>query len=89
MPNDEQRRGAEQNRSLPPRGKGGTFLYLRDLGLTQLPPEIVQLTALAELSLIENQFTRLPLALLNLTHLKALFQHGNPGLKLSLTFLGE
>ena len=42
------------------RRKGGTMLNLVGLGLTRVPPEIGQLTALTELQLSNNQLTTLP-----------------------------
>ncbi|MFN0080527.1 MAG: COR domain-containing protein [Prosthecobacter sp.] len=41
-------------------GKQGTHLDLSRLGLTQVPPEISQLTALTDLGLYSNQLTSLP-----------------------------
>jgi hypothetical protein len=42
------------------KGTQRTFLDLSTLGLTQVPPEIGQLTALTQLALHNNQLTSLP-----------------------------
>jgi len=57
--------------------KGSTDLDLRDLGLTTLPPEIGQLTALKVLGLADNQITTLPPELWSLTELEELYLSGN------------
>jgi internalin A len=54
-----------------------TGLDLRRIGLTRLPPEISQLTALKELSLNNNQLTMLPPEIGQLTALTRLFLHNN------------
>ncbi|MFI3219080.1 MAG: COR domain-containing protein [Methylococcales bacterium] len=45
--------------------------------LTQLPPEIAQLTALQSLDLTENKLTQLPSEIAQLTALKSLYLSGN------------
>ncbi len=58
-------------------GDEGRFLNLSKLGLTALPPEIGQLTALTELRLYNNQLTALPPELSQLTALTALLLDSN------------
>ena len=58
------------------RRNGGTVLDLGDLGLTLLPPEIGQLTALTQLSLFSNQLSSLPPEIGQLTALTQLDQIG-------------
>ena len=53
-------------------GKLGTQLELADLGLTQVPPQIGQLTALKGLNLAGNQLTSLPPEIGQLTALEEL-----------------
>ncbi len=57
--------------------KQGTELNLSDLGLTALPPELFQLTALTWLDLSNNQLTALPPELGKLTALTWLNLHNN------------
>ena len=59
------------------RREGATVLYLIGLGLTQLPPEIGQLTELTELDLHGNQLTALPPEIGQLTQLTLLSLRGN------------
>ncbi len=59
------------------KGKKGTRLSLSGLGLTILPPEIGQLTALTELYLQSNQLKSLPLEIGQLTALTTLHLHSN------------
>lgn len=54
------------------KGQQGTFLDLRGLGLTQVPPEIGQLTALTKLYLHDNEITRLPPEIGRLNRLSSL-----------------
>jgi len=56
---------------------GGTYLDLSGMGLTHLPPEIGQLTALTELHLGANQLATLPPEIGQLTALTVLFLHSN------------
>src|SRR5687767_14645801 len=56
---------------------GATDLDLSDSGLTELPPEIGQLTGLQELSLGYNQLTSLPLEIGQLTNLERLSLDAN------------
>jgi small GTP-binding protein len=56
---------------------GATLLNLNDQGLTELPPEIVQLTSLTRLDLSGNQLTELPPELFQLTNLTSLNLYGN------------
>ena len=56
---------------------GSTSLDLKGLGLTQLPPSILQLSHLQELDLSENKITALPEALGQLTQLQYLDVSGN------------
>jgi len=58
-------------------GKAGTDLNLSRMGLTQLPPEISQLTALTVLSLSNNQLSTLPPEIGQLTALTVLFLQDN------------
>jgi internalin A len=58
-------------------GKKGTSLNLSDLGLTSLPPEIGQLSALTELYLNINQLTSLPPEIGELTALTLLYLSDN------------
>jgi internalin A len=57
--------------------KKGTVLWLDNLGLTHLPPEIGQLTALGHLVLHNNQLTTLPPEMGQLTALTYLYLHNN------------
>jgi signal recognition particle receptor subunit beta len=59
------------------KGKEGTVLNLRGLGLTTLPPEIGQLAALTELRLDHNQLTTLPPEIRRLLALTGLLLHNN------------
>ena len=59
------------------KGKQGTALDLSLLGLTTLPPEIGQLTALTELWLSDNQLTTLPPVIGQLTALTRLELNDN------------
>ena len=52
-------------------------LDLSDLGLSSLPPEIGQLTALTLLELVDNQLTSLPREIGQLTALTHLYLYGN------------
>jgi Leucine-rich repeat (LRR) protein len=52
-------------------------LILMDLHLTELPPEVAQLTHLRSLSLSRNDFTELPSEVLQLTNLEALYLSDN------------
>ena len=58
-------------------GKRGGRLDLKGLGLTALPPEIGQLTAVTELSLEGNQLTALPPEIGQLTALTELYLNDN------------
>lgn len=53
-------------------------LDLRNMGLTELPPEIGQLTQLEMLNLLDNQLSSLPASIGQLTQLKTLKLSGNP-----------
>jgi internalin A len=57
--------------------QGTSTLDLHGLGLTRLPPEIGQLTALSELYLHRNQLRSLPPEIGQLTALSALFLNNN------------
>ena len=59
------------------KGKKGTTLNLSNLGLTNLPPEIGQLTALTKLDLSSNQLSALPPAIGQLTALNQLYVQDN------------
>ena len=59
------------------RSKRGTELDLRDIGLSQLPPEIGQLTALTKLDLARNQLITLPPEIGRLTALMTLYLFDN------------
>lgn len=63
-------------------------LDLSGLGLTTLPPEIGQLTALTRLDLSNNQLTSLPPETGRLTALTELFLHDNPALAIPSPILG-
>ena len=69
---DEALRIIENNRR-----NGETRLKLGAMGLTHLPPEIGQLTALRELDLSQNQLTSLPPEIGQLTALTALVLYSN------------
>ena len=58
-------------------GKNGTRLDLSALGLTTLPPEIGQLTALTSLFLYNNQLSALPPEIGQLTSLTTLYLQAN------------
>ncbi len=58
-------------------------------GLTALPPEIGQLTALTVLDLFNNQLTALPPEIRKLTKLRALYLHGNDALGVLPEVLGK
>jgi len=58
-------------------GNEGTYLDLSSIGLTSLPPEIGQLSALTMLDLSGNQFSALPPEIVQLTALTALFINNN------------
>lgn len=53
-------------------------LDLRNMGLTELPPEIGQLTQLETLNLLDNQLSSLPASIGQLAQLKTLKLSGNP-----------
>lgn len=53
-------------------------LDLRNMGLTELPPEIGQLAQLEVLNLLDNQLSSLPASIGQLTQLKTLKLSGNP-----------
>ncbi|MEA5463258.1 COR domain-containing protein, partial [Leptothoe sp. PORK10 BA2] len=53
-------------------------LYLSSNQLSQLPPEIVQLTSLTQLYLSSNQLSQLPPEIVQLTSLQSLDLRGNP-----------
>ncbi len=59
------------------KGKRGTVLDLNNLGLTRVPGEIGQLSALTELHLDNNQLTSLPAEIGQLSALTLLYLHGN------------
>lgn len=59
------------------KGKKGKSLDLYDLGLTQVPPEIVQLSSLVELNLGKNRLTSLPPEIGQLSALTKLWLHEN------------
>ena len=59
------------------KGKGGTILDLSTLGLTRVPLEIGQLSALEELYLHDNQLAELPLEISQLSALEALSLDNN------------
>jgi internalin A len=71
---DEALRQIEECRS---KGEEGTKLDLGDLGLTILPPEIGQLTALTSLSLYNNQLTTLAPEVTRLSALQELYVSKN------------
>jgi len=58
-------------------GKAGTTLNLNGMGLTQVPPEIGQLTALTQLDLRNNQLSTLPPEIGQLTALTVLYLRNN------------
>ncbi len=58
-------------------GKQGASLHLNSLGLTQVPPEIGQLSALTQLHLHNNQLTSLPPEIGQLTALTRLSLYNN------------
>jgi internalin A len=58
-------------------GKEGTYLELNGLGLTQVPPEIGQLSALTQLNLYNNQLTSLPPEIGQLSALTELYLRDN------------
>lgn len=64
------------------KASGATRLDLSNQGLSNLPPEIGQLTKLTELDLSHNYFTRLPYKLFQMKNLTTLRLNG-----LNLTFL--
>ena len=70
------------------RRTGASVLDLCELGLTRLPPEIGQLTALRELRLSSNQLSALPPEIGKLTALLELYLHDNPALAIPDPILG-
>ena len=54
-----------------------TVLHLFNQGLTDLPPELFELTHLEELGLSGNQLTTLPRQLVNLSQLRVLYLSNN------------
>jgi internalin A len=64
------------------RHSNATGLYLAELGLTQLPPEIGQLSSLQELALWNNQLLSLPPEIGQLSNLRGLNLGGNQLLSL-------
>jgi internalin A len=82
---DEALRRVEACRQL---GKLGIRLNLSYLGLTMLPPEIGQLSALEDLRLFNNRLSMLPPEMLRLRSLTHLFLHGNPALGIPDSILG-
>jgi hypothetical protein len=67
----------------------GTVLDLSRLGLSHLPPEIGQLTALTELYLLFNQLATLPPEIDQLTALTELHLHANSLLNIPESILGR
>jgi len=59
------------------RVSGATTLYLTNMGLTEVPESLGQLTQLQELFLHDNQLTALPESLGQLTQLKTLYLNDN------------
>ncbi|CAK8717449.1 MAG: hypothetical protein CDV28_10174 [Candidatus Electronema aureum] len=57
---------------------GVTVLDLGQQGLTELPPELFQLTNLTALNLYSNQLTTLPPEIIQLTKLRQLYLYNNP-----------
>jgi len=71
------------------RQSGGKQLNLSSLGLSTLPPEIGQLTALTTVYLMNNRLTALPGCLRDLHKLEWLGLQDNPALQLSPAVLGS
>jgi internalin A len=59
------------------RAENSTELDLSDKGLTEIPPEIFQLSNLQQLWLSNNQITKIPDAIAALSNLQNLFLYGN------------
>ncbi|MDJ1183968.1 leucine-rich repeat domain-containing protein [Roseofilum casamattae] len=76
MDTNEAYRIAEERIAIA-RQQGETVLDLSNLGLTEVPDAIAQLTSLQGLSLNNNQLSELPEAIAQLTSLQGLYLSGN------------
>ena len=62
--------------------RGGEYLYLSELQLTKIPPQIVQLTQLQWLDLSNNQIVEIPETITQLCQLRRLYLNNNKIVKI-------